>query len=244
MKTYLKSKIFPIISLVFISISLVSCRYGYNDPYPIDQSGFMVEQEIPLRNFDRVDMGCAFRVFIRKGSTYSIIAKGDQYDIEDLEAKVTSGKLNIKYKNFRNNRFEMIFYITMPNFTSGTFYQAAYAEVDNFIENSISIKASGASSLFIDSDAKNWDIELSCSSDLEMIGQGNTLNLDVSGESSIKALKLFVNYVDLNLTGSSNAWVYANKEIIGKASGGSGIRCRGNSVIDIKTTGSSWVERY
>ena len=171
MKTYLKSKIFPVFGFIFISISMFSCRYGYDDPYPIDQSSFIVEQEIPLKNFDAVDMGSAFRVFIRKGVSFSIIVKGDHYDIEDLEAKVTSGKLNIKYKNYRNNRFEMIFYITMPNFTSCSFYQAAYVEIDNFNENVISIKGSGASSIFLDSDAKDWNIELSGASDLEIIGQ-------------------------------------------------------------------------
>jgi Putative auto-transporter adhesin, head GIN domain len=97
MKTKPTSK--TVILIFIISLIAQSCRFIDNEPYPLNQSNRIIEEVIPLNNFDRVEMGNAFRVFIRKGSKFSIIAKGDINDVNDLEAKVIDGELNIKYHN-------------------------------------------------------------------------------------------------------------------------------------------------
>jgi Putative auto-transporter adhesin, head GIN domain len=235
------TKLFIVLLVLVTTVS--SCRFGYDDPFPIDQSNNIIEERIPLNNFNRIEMGNSFRVFVRKGANFSIIAKGDQYDIQDLEAAVNSGKLRIKYRNNANRRYEMIFYITMPTLTEANFSGVTIAEITNFNENKITINASGASDVFVDSDAKIWDIDLSGASILEMLGQGHSMILDASGASELRANNLYMDNVDLNISGSSTVRVYAYDEIIGKASGSSGIRFKGNPYVNIKLSGGAWVEK-
>jgi Putative auto-transporter adhesin, head GIN domain len=137
----------------------------------------------------------------------------------------------------------MIFYITMPTFDCGSFYGAAYAEIYNFNENNISIFGSGASTIYIDSDSKYWDVKLSGASDLEMVGFGKSLDLEISGASKVHAPDLNLNNIDLNVSGSSIVWIFANKEINGKASGASQVICSGNASINVKLTGASRIDR-
>ena len=243
METKLISATKLFIVFLVLATTVSSCRYGYDEPYPIDRSNNLIEEIIPLTNFNRIEMASSFRVFVRKGGNFSIIAKGDQYDIEDLEAAVNNGKLRIKYRNNTNKRFEMILYITMPQLTEASFSGASIAEITNFRENKLTINASGATDVFVDSDAKVWDINLSGASFMEMQGQGNSMILDASGASELRANNLYLDNVDLDISGSSIVRVYAYNEIIGRASGASGIRFRGNPFVNVRVSGGAWIEK-
>jgi hypothetical protein len=236
-------KIRPIVAIVTLVIFVSSCRFGINDPYPIERSNNVIEEQIPLQNFDRIEMGNAFEVYVKKGSNYSIKAIGNSYDIADLEAIVSNGKLKIKYRNNVNRRFEMKLYITMPRIVEANFSGAVLADITNFNENKISINATGASDIFVDSDAKYWNIDMSGASVIEIKGQGKSMDLEASGSSELYAGNLYLDNIDLDISGSSNISVFAYNEIIGRASGASEVRFRGNPLVDIRLSGSSWVTK-
>ncbi len=236
-------KIGPIVAISAFVLLISSCRFGLNDPYPIERSNNVVEEQIPLQNFDRIEMGNAFEVYVKKGSNFSIKAVGDSYDIADLEAIVNNGKLKINYKNNINRRFEMKFYITMPRIIEANFSEAVIADISNFNENVMVIKASGASDIYLDSDAKYWDIDMSGASVIEINGQGKSIELDASGSSELFAGNLYVDNVDLNVSGSSTISIFAYNNIIGRASGASEVRYKGNPFVDIRLSGNSWVTK-
>lgn len=243
MKTNIISKTKSIFAIALIILSMSACRYGNNDPIPLNRSNLIIEEVIPLNNFDKIEIGSAFDVFVKRGNNFSIVAKGDENDIQDLEASVNNGKLRIRYRNNASRRFEMKIFITMPRLVEANFYGAAFGEITNFNENKIIIRASGASDLFVDADSKFWQVDLSGASKLELIGEGQSLILDASGASNLHASQLFLDEVDLDVSGSSRIWVFAYDEIFGRASGASAIRFRGNPFVDIKLSGSSWVEK-
>jgi hypothetical protein len=243
MKTNLISKFKSILIFLVIVASLTSCRFGLSDPYPIGKSSNIVEEVIPLKNFDRLEIENSFKVIIKKGAYFSIIAKGDSYDIADLEAIVSSGKLKIRYKNNPNNRYEMTVFITMPHLAEANFYGSVLAEITNFSENKIRINTSGAADVYVNSDANTWDIDLSGASVIEMKGQGRKLFLEAGGSSDLFANNLFVDDIDLDISGTSQVSIFAYDEIFGRASGASEVYYRGNPLVDIKLSGTSWVTR-
>ncbi len=244
----MKTNLFPNVkNLILIIVSvffLSSCRFGLEDPYPLGQSNQIVKEQIPLVNFERIEVNNALNVYVKKGFNFSIVAEGDKLDLADLEAFVNNKKLVIKYKNFVKRRFEMNIFITMPHLSEANFSGASIAEITNFNENHMAIRASGASDIFIDADATNWDIELSGASILEIHGLGRNLDLDASGSSDFYGNKLLVDNIDLNVSGASNTWLFAYNEIIGRASGASDIVYRGNPLIDIRLSGDSNVSRF
>lgn len=244
MKTSLFAPFKTIIALSIIVFTVSSCRFGVNDPYPLSSSNLVEEQRIPLQNFNRIEMGNAFKVFVKRGNNFSIIAKGDSYDLDDLEAFVTNGLLKIRYKNFVNKRFEMIIYITMPHLNEAYFSKAVVADITNFNENDLFISVSGASDIFVDSDVKYWEVDISGGSNLEIMGNGRSLLAEASGASDLFATNLRVNQVGLDLSGASLAKVFAFDEITGRASGASEVYFRGNPYVDIRLSGASnvWKE--
>ncbi len=245
---HMKTNLFPKTKILILVISttlfLSSCRFGLEDPYPIGQSNNIVKEKIPLVNFERLEVSNALNIYVTKGSNFSIIAEGDSYDLADLEAFVSNKKLVIKYKNFIKRRYEMNLYITMPHLTEANFSGASIAEISNFNENYLAIRARGASDIFVDSDATNWDIELSGASILEIYGRGRNLDLNASGSSDFYASKLFIDNIDLNISGASKTWLFAYNEIIGSASGASEVIYSGNPLVDIRLSGASNVSRY
>ncbi len=243
MKTYHISKIKNIAILASIILLVSSCRFGLNDPMPLNQSNIVIEEPIPLTNFDRIQTENAFNIFVRKGSNFSIVAKGDQYDLADLEALVNKSELKIRYKNFLKNRYQMNIHITMPHLVGVDFSGATIAEIYNFNENKILIFAKGASDIYIDSDAKTWQGDISSGTYLEIVGNGHSFQLNATGASDVKGTNLYVDTIDLNISGASTAQLFAYDQIIGKASGASLIEYRGNPLVDIHLSGSSRVTK-
>lgn len=243
MKIIFTIAIKSVILIAIIAITTSSCSFAFDEPYPLNNSNNVIEEKITLNNFNRIEIGNSFKVYVKKGANYSIITKGDQYDIDDLEAFVNNGKLNVRYKNNSNKRFEMILFITMPNLIEANFSGAVIADINYFNENKIKIKASGASDVFVDSDAKIWDIDLSGASILELQGEGQFMILDASGASELRANNLYLDNVDLNISGSSTVRIFAYDEIYGIASGSSGVKFRGNPYVDIKLSGGASVQK-
>jgi hypothetical protein len=241
MKTNSLPKIKAFFAISIFAIYLTSCRFA--DPYPIDRSNNVVEEVIPVQNFDRVEIGNSFKVFIKKGANFSVSAKGDQNDIINLEAIVNNGKLKIRYKTYTGRRYEMALFITMPNLTEADFSGSTIVEIINFNENKLKLYGSGNSDIYVDSDAKIWDVAISGNAVIEMKGLGRTMYLDASGATDVFANNLYVDNIDLDISGTSQANVFAYDKIIGRASGASEVRFRGNPLVDIKLSGTSWVSR-
>jgi len=200
-----------------------------------------------LSGFDKLAMGSAFKVDVKKGSQFSITATGQPDDIKDLEAKVTSGILKIGYhgNNWNKNRKTVNINITMPALEAVDFSGASKAQVGNFPNSkTMAVEVSGASSVTMNFSAPKVSIELSGASSLTIVGQCDVLNGEVSGASSFKGEDFPAKEVNIEASGASSAYVLANASIHADASGASRIRY-GGSVKDIhsNTSGASSVKR-
>ncbi len=197
-----------------------------------------------LRDFDRLEMESAFRVRVQQGSQFKVVAYGDRRDVSDLDAFVDrSGKLVIRYKNWRSRRYEMEIDITMPTLKEIDFSGAVNADIEGFSgARDMEIELSGASKANIDGDWERTDIDLSGASKLTLRGQGASLVGDLSGASTLEAFDYPVDYVDLELSGASDARVLVDKTLIVKASGASALRYRGRPDVRPDLSGGSTVK--
>ncbi|NBB20015.1 DUF2807 domain-containing protein [Runella sp. CRIBMP] len=230
-------------SFVFFIFALQSCVFidgdARLDPKNPDSETF------DLRDFDRLEMGSAFDVKVRQSGQFSIFVRGDRRDIDDLEVFVDrSGKLVIRYRNYRVRRYDMDVDITMPVLRGVDFSGATVSTIDGFTNTrDLEVELSGASKSTIDGDWERVDIDLSGASNLTLRGQGLSLTGDLSGASKLNAFDYVVDNVDLGLSGGSNANVLVDKSLKVDASGGSSLRYRGNPEVRSNVSGGSSVKK-
>lgn len=226
--------------LLFLAASLTSCFFDF-DRGPYEETS----RTYNLTNFDRLDMGSSMNIRVEPSSTFSIIARGDRRDIEDLQVYVQGSTLIARYRdNWFKNRRDMFITISMPTIRSVDFSGSSNSEISGFRNLSeFSVKLSGASRSELDIDASRMTIDVSGASNLRARGRGGLLNAELSGASKIETVSFTVDEADLDLSGASNARVSVDRLLRVKASGASDVRYRGNPEVQQNLSGSSTVRR-
>lgn len=238
MNTFLKT----IVSSIFLGILLLfsSCSIHIDEVNP---SGYEVERDILVRNFESINMGNAFKVRIRAGNGFSVIARGDERDLDELDVYVRNGTLYAKYNNYRSRRYLVTFDIVMPDLRYVDFSGASTSQITGFDLRNLDINLSGASKCDIDADAQFFNFDLSGASTLNMIGDSQKISGEISGASTLNAFPFRSEEMLLYISGASKARVMVSKFLKVEASGASGVYFRGNPVIEKRISGGSFVER-
>ncbi|WP_460472401.1 head GIN domain-containing protein [Emticicia fontis] len=237
MKKLRLSSLLVIILLVFSVSSCELIQQGVEPRNPEDKT-------FNLRNFDKLEMGNAFQITVKKGADFKIIAKGDRRDIDDLIVKVTSGELKIYYSKWRIRRYRMEIGIEMPNVKEIDFSGATTSYLQGFNNlDELEIDLSGASKATLSANARFYKVDLSGASELDLEGMGKEMSVDLSGASKLNAFDTVVDKATLDVSGASSGRVNVNETLNIRASGASKVRYRGNPHVSSNLSGSSNVEK-
>lgn len=200
-----------------------------------------------LKNFDALEMGSAFKIDVKQGSYYSIVAEGQQKDLDDLEARVSGGELQIRYKStlkWNNNRKTVNFTITMPTIKGLDFSGASSSKVSGFGNlGDLNISISGASNANISfASAGNIKLDVSGATRTYIKGKGKNLKVDLSGASTLDTREMPVETATVDVSGASTAKVNVTEQLDAEASGASSVRYVGNPRVRKDTSGASSVK--
>jgi hypothetical protein len=209
----------------------------------IAQAGFSQSETrtFNVSNFNRLDIGSAFTITVTKGP-FKVTAKGDDDDVNDLEAMVENGELRIRYKDRKgislwSSRDDVYLNISMPSLRGVDFSGATTTKINGFTSKQMDIELSGASTLTMELSADVINVDCSGASDLTLRGDADVLKVELSGASDFKATDLKVLDVTVEASGASDAKVFAQNKIVANASGASDIRFRG-PVSNVKKSSS------
>jgi len=224
---------------ILLLLSLTACDPGDIGPY---EEGV---QSYGLTNFDRLNMGSAFRITVRQGSAFAIEARGNQRDLTDLDIYTRNGTLYAQYRHpSRNRRYDMNLTITLPALRGVSFSGASRSDVSGFQTiRELDVSLSGASRATIDASADRLNLNLSGASNLDLQGTGNELDGKLSGASQVDAFLYSTNDVEIDLSGASTARVQVAKRLDVTASGASSVRYRGTPEVKTRLSGSSTVRQ-
>lgn len=233
-----RSLFYQISCIALLLVGSMACVREDVGPYQSDK------QTYELANFDRLDMGSAFAITVHQGAIFSIMAEGDQRNINDLDVYTRSGTLFAKYRNHnRSRQYQTSFLITMPTLRGVAFSGASQSEVSGFTSLSdLDIELSGASRGKFRLQASRTNIDLSGASVLQAIGSGTALSAALSGASKLDAFEYPVVEARVNASGASNASVSVTNALVADASGASVIRYRGRPTVQQRVSGASTVK--
>lgn len=206
------------------------------------------QKEFNVSNFNGLEISNAFVVEVHQGTTFKVVAHGENKDdLANLRIKTSGKTLTAKFNSsnwgwsgHRSIRLD----ITMPTLQSLDFSGAVKATIVGFndLEN-LNIVLSGASKTTINTNADKISAEVSGASKLILEGKCSKFNLEASGASHIEASNLQARDADIEASGASHANIYALKTLDADASGASKITYRGNPAIRQESSGASSIRR-
>lgn len=189
-----------------------------------------VSRSFNIAGFDKVAAGDDHEVIITAGNDFSVLARGDARDVNELGLSVSSRSLQIGYPVYRNGRKRVHIYISMPKIVLLDFGGASYGNVSGFAaSDTMKVSLSGDASFTVNANIALFDVNVSGSSELTINGSANKLVADVSGQGRYFGYGLGNTGTALIWTsGQANAFVYSNNQLLAEASGQSKIFYKGN----------------
>jgi hypothetical protein len=205
------------------------------------------ERTFAITDFTKINAGDAHHVTITKGDEFSIKASGCSDDLNDLELILESNHiLNIKYKNYRTDRYRVDFTITMPSLVSVNLSGASKGFISGFGGQNSVIRTvvSGASECSVSGTGINASFDISGASKVFLSGNTESLYGTISGASELRSYDVAATEVDISLSGNSSAYVRPIESIFAEASGNSVVYYKGTpTTTHFETSGNSKIIR-
>ncbi|MEZ5308239.1 MAG: head GIN domain-containing protein [Pyrinomonadaceae bacterium] len=187
-------------------------------------SGNIITQERKTGDFTGVSVSGSINVQILKGDSISVKVQGDDNLLPNLKTEVRGGNLKIWYDGKYNSEHGITVNISAP-----------------LIE---SLETSGISKVSFDgAQAKNIKASLSGVSKIRLSGTADSVDLQMSGASSVDAIGLKVGKLRVEGSGASRASAEVTETLDADLSGASSVSYKGTpSKITKDLSGGSQVE--
>ena len=233
-------------AIAVLTFTLSSCHSWFGNH--IDGNGNITKERRSVSGFNGIDVSGGIDVIIKQDSIESVQVEIDANLQEYILTRVQNGVLEIHQVNNTNlnssNGIKV--YVSGKNFKSIEASGACDIIGENKIESTdeISFHASGASKIDLDLKAPKITGELTGASDLRLAGETKDLLINASGASHARCFELMTENADIDLSGASDADVFASVSVKGEASGASNVTYKGSaSSVVVKTSGAGSVNK-
>ncbi len=199
-----------------------------------------------ITDYDAIDVSHAFTVYVNfSNSEESIEIEANENLHPYISIRKISGTLIIELEDnvsIRGNATMNVF-ITTNKVTDYTASGASsFILEDKLSANNVSIHLSGASYFTGDLEVTHANATLSGASHVDLEGNAGSFDVNASGASSIRDYDFIIGYLDIDLSGASDAHLTVNNELSVDVSGASNLYYRGTGVVThLNVSGASQV---
>ena len=135
----------------------------------------------------------------------------------------------------------------MPSLTGINFHGASESTVQGFDhsenQEEIEIQLSGAARSTVNLNARRISVDLNGASHLELNGKAETLDAEVSSAAKLEAYDCIAEKVDIEVSSSGFAEVYAKADLIAEANSAGRIRYRGEANVSSNESSAGSVSK-
>jgi hypothetical protein len=233
-----------VVILLFTTVLFASCDFVHGKR--ISGSGKVITQTRQFSGFDAIDASGAVKVFVKQDSSFSVKVKIDDNLQEYIIVEQENGILMVHQASNTSlsPTEDLMVYVTMPSVKNLKVSGASKLTGENtFNGEAISIDLSGASNADLKLDFPQVSAELSGASGAVFSGKTKDVKFTASGASSIKSFDLFSETAQVELSGASEANVFASIKLEAGASGASHIRYKGEASVNQNVSGAGSVSK-
>jgi hypothetical protein len=205
--------------------ALTSCDEIFNENF--EGKGPVVKRSLKLNNFDEIEVSNSMELYIKQGEKTSVIVKSHNNILDQVNAKVRSGRLELEMEPGNYHNVDIKVYVTVPTIKYIGGSGASYIEMSNFDR------------------IRELELDFSGATEFKASGQETyveRLLVDISGAGSLRGFGLKCRRVDLDLSGASSCEVFATEILNLDISGASEVRYKGKPRISQDVSGASSVE--
>ncbi len=229
--------------IFFASQLLGSC--AYNETFAQRGSGVKATEQRNAGNFTKLDVSSAFEVTLSQGTKAELIIEADDNLLSEIATVVSGGRLSIYVKDRVKPITKMKIYLTFVSLDDIELSGAVKLHSEEVMSfDRLNLGLSGASSIDLEGNFQKLNVDLSGASGLKLSGQAESAFLESSGASNLALLNLSVRKMKLDLSGASNADVWATESLRVEASGASKVKYKGNPQLTVNTSGASTVKKF
>jgi hypothetical protein len=209
--------------------------------------GHITTQDRNIGSFNSVDVGGNFKVHVRQDATSSVKIEADQNLMQYIDVYVEGNTLRIEPKHGYNldASKDIVAYVSAPAFKSIEASGACDIISENTISGNeeLSVSVSGSGDITMDVNVPKLNTDISGNGTASIKGQAADFSATVSGSGDVKCMDLVTDNTKLDLSGSSDAEVTANKKLDVEISGSAHVKYKGNASVNQDVSGSGKVEK-
>ncbi len=188
---------------------------------PSERKSIELNDQYGLKDFRAVDLSGFFDVRIEQGDVFAVQLNGSEREKKRYEVYREQETLVIDYKNkdkffwkkdlFDDNKVKIT--ITMPELKELHVQGAGKLRFGGFRSQDIEIKLTGAMNGEGDINADNLTVELTGASTLELKGDGQFMEANLTGACALRAYNYKVNQAIVEAHGASSAKVFVTNKL-------------------------------
>lgn len=233
--------ILPVFAVVIFS----SCRYMFAKR--IYGNGNIRIESRSAGSFNNVDVSGSIDVYAKQDSVSGIKVEADENLMEYIQVIEDGNIVRIRTERGFNlhgtKRIKV--YVSSPDFKSFRASGACNIYSENKINSTdiLAFDLSGSSDVKMELNSPKVDADLSGACKIELQGETKDFKVDGSGSTDIYSLNLLAENVDIGISGSGDAEVFASRKLDVDVSGSGTIKYKGSATVNQHISGSGSVKK-
>jgi len=233
-----------ILLLLVPVIGICSCDFIDNG---IKGNGNIKTETRKAGEFSSVDVSGVFELHITQGPASDVRIETDENLMQYIVVETNGGELNIHTTEHNNldptGRIKVFVSAPLIKKINGSGASRVFSENKLTSSEKIDIDLSGASTAKLELDAPEVKAQATGASSIVLKGQTKTLHIEGEGASNIKAYELPAETADVDLSGASDAEVFASVSLKADASGASTAKYKGTATVSSHESGAGSVRK-
>ena len=225
--------------LSLVSLFLSACNiFGER----VHGNGNIKSETRQAGHFNSVDVRNNIDLHIKQDSSWSVRIETDENLMEFIQVSENNGWLRVEVRDHFNldPSKSINVFVSAPEFNGLTASGASEIMSDTKIvcTDPMDIDVSGASEITLEIKAPRIKAGLSGASKATFRGETKDISLHGSGASEFRCFDLMSENADVDVSGASNADLFASVNLKAEASGASNIRYKGKPSVSSNTSGA------
>jgi len=207
------------------------------------------EQTRQVSGFNSIASGGPFDVHVKIDGTESLKIKAASDIIDEIETKVESGKLEIRFKHHNDwnheNTGRIDIYVTAKSLSGVANAGSGSIKIDGVV-NGENVKLTLSGSGDITSSVKSGDLHISISGSgsIHLNGGAEEAKISIAGSGELMGKELKTKSASISIAGSGSAYLSADNTISANIIGSGNVVYSGNATIsDARTIGSGRISK-